>query len=337
MTFFGLFKFFKIFFKSILLTSFFSGFIITNSLAFDFRNDKALLKLQKDNKWKIVAGLGIRDLFLLSFDGKYEPLFSINEGPFLNYPTFSTDGSKIAFCSYGKEDEMIIYDTLQKKFEKLLEKMRVSYLSWSPDGDKISFLTNYDHQNECMDLGIVHLKKRSYEIVLRKKVTALSNSTPSWFPDSKRICFVSIEGKITVIDILTKESKTIIEGDVPTISPDGETIVFRDGGVKRKIINDEIHYKRSGKNFYLYHLPSGNISIIFKGTPKFFQWGGNVWQQFHWSPDGKYLLFFRPVETLKGPKEKVYLMKLSEKKSSLIGETKRHTPGAISWIRSKTE
>ena len=169
-----------------------------------------------------------------------------NFAPPNSEPTWSPDGSRIAFTS-GKDDinNFTLYTIRADGADPapLLEDREGDnwYPAWSPQGDQIAFQSNRDGNFEIYVVAVE-----------TGRTTRLTNnqstdSMPAWSPDGNRIAFVSNQdgdGEIYVMKADGSERVRLTESpgeDVqPSWSPDAKEIVFisgRDGNGEIYVMN----------------------------------------------------------------------------------------------------
>lgn len=155
-------------------------------------------------------------------------------------PTWSPDGQTVVFASNRAETSMDLYtlDMHTRKLRRLTEGVRAERPKYSPDGTHISF-----HSGEHLYLVSANgegLRRVTSGVALRSRC--------SWFPDSKRIAFVSGENEkanIWVLDlsrgVVDRLTANMGSCHSPAISLQSDLILFvsnRDG-------NDEIYVMNS--------------------------------------------------------------------------------------------
>ena len=112
--------------------------------------------------------------------------------------------------------------------------------SWSPDGDRLAFISRRDRQDEIYFIGIdgAGLKRVTHDLVAKRG--------PSWSPDGGRIAYSGGNGQFSQIYVVAadgKNRKRLTHNQAhnlwPAWSPDGETIAY----VSSKAINVGVREK----------------------------------------------------------------------------------------------
>jgi Tol biopolymer transport system component len=151
-------------------------------------------------------------------------------------PTWSPDGSRLAFVSYRDGNGEIYVMRPDGSGATRLTRNRVEDLSpaWSPDGSRLAFTSNRGGAYR------IHTMRADGRGV--RRLSSLGDSfSPAWSPDGARIVFsssgrtpenpelYSVRADGTRLARLTRtkgDAETLGDDGFPSWSPDGKTIVF---------------------------------------------------------------------------------------------------------------
>jgi Tol biopolymer transport system component len=192
---------------------------------------------------------------------------------FYGLPTWAPDSESLAFVGYrgkqdGSEPPLISLFTASKDGEALTQaysgEQDVIYYYWSPDGERLSFLSSAPNQN--MALKLVSRNGGQAE--------TLDIGRPfywTWAPDSRSVMVHVSDARLSVLEL----GETVVERGIdikptmfraPAFSPDG----------KHALVAGE---SEDGKTALLLTDASG-------GDPQTLaEYSGNI--AFAWSPDGR--------------------------------------------------
>lgn len=306
-----------------------------------------LQELEKEEGWRIVfTSLTGKALYSFSLDGKYTSLISQDAvgGP-ITYPSFSPDGSKIAFCKEGEgkyiEEEyvqansIIIVNADGTNPQELMAKPFLSCPSWSPDGKKILFLADYNDQNETINLYTVDVKTRSIKLIVKDQIFGLTNFVSSWSPDSKRIVFASIDKYVTIVNLDNGSLQKLTFGDVPSWSPDGSKIAFRGGQRIQRAVSSvrKPRYFIIGHNYNTISPDGKDKQFLLDGRSHLWEFLGDATDPVVWSPDGNFVLWMKWVDEPRF-KTKVCITDVKSKQTIRVATIKDLLHG-ISWGQQK--
>ncbi len=223
---------------------------------------------------------GHKELFVIDYDGYEKSLKQLSkERSLILFPAWSSDGKKIVFTSYQKNNPILKVVSLEKGKNKII----VSFPglnanpAWSPDGKKIAFTSSKDGNPEI------------YIIDANGNVKRLTHfrgidTSPTWSPDGKKIAFTSDRSgtpQIYIMDADKGERKMIkritferFYNDQPAWSPKGDKIAYSSliGNRSQIVIKD----LKSGKE----------VQLTEKGSSK---------ESPTWSPNGWFLAFTTTV------------------------------------------
>lgn len=198
-------------------------------------------------------------------------------------PTWSPDGSQIAFVSYrsGNVPNIFIMRADGTHVRQIThDNSSKSQLAWSPKGDRIAFA------REILNHGLADIwtvKTNGSHLVDLTNDPRTSDGYPSYSPDGKHIVYAgglhprgSVGGDLWIMNAngsgshpLQHEDNGYSDGNYPAWSPDGKKIAFG--------ANNGSGY------FHLWVVPAGggqNSELVTNRVP-----GGNpVDQQVDWQP-----------------------------------------------------
>lgn len=171
-----------------------------------------------------------------------------------NHPSWSPDGSKIAFVAYTyinqrEESDIWIADLKENRAFKLLGQRGIQeFPAWSPDGKHIVYSTGYrvSSTKVISELWLVDADGGNPHLLLSD---GFANTQPVWSPDGKRIAFASDKGgnmNVWVTDRTGGNIKQVTSDGAydgaPSWSPEGSQIAFmstRNGQMEIWIMNND--------------------------------------------------------------------------------------------------
>lgn len=301
-------EFFKPTKHKIILICIFIILIVGLSLYFSQYTEKKALKeelfrLSEKGSWEILVGDN-KDLFSLNLDGKHNSILS--EEYRISQPSLSPDGEKIAFLEMtGHNENFREYLTIaningsnkKRLLEVKVDVQGIRNIVWSPVNEQeIAFLSDYKFDNESYSLHLFNISNKSKKIIAEDLVSGLGIPAFSWSPDGEKIVFTSTEGEIMIVNKSGSGLQKIIndKGIVPSWSPDGKTIMYKQGINFAKHFDDgSLEYGQSGsKKYYAFNINTKNKKEVFKNR-MFGIFPLAVSSQPIWSPDSKYFLLYK--------------------------------------------
>lgn len=185
---------------------------------------------------KVERSKGRREykLQIADSDG-YGPITVVNSVEPLMSPTWSPDGSKIAYVSFeGKRSMVYMQDVASGKRELIAQYRGInSAPAWSPDGRKIAMTLSKDGNAE------IYVRDVASGRLERITTHSAIDTEPAWSPDGRYLVFTSDRAggpQIYQMDLDRRELKRLTyEGDYnarPSYSVDGKriTLVSRQRG-----------------------------------------------------------------------------------------------------------
>ncbi len=155
-------------------------------------------------------------------------------------PSFSPDGKKVAYYTFN--DEIAIVNTDGSGKEILATKAAAyhdnsSFLSWSPDGQKIVFMRRNETLNDYTEIATVNVSNKQVLRTLYSS-TEITAGQPQWSPDGKSIAYIRgkrgddlINSQLIVCDIdgmnekiLFNQTQPALYAFLPQWSPDSKKI-----------------------------------------------------------------------------------------------------------------
>jgi Tol biopolymer transport system component len=298
-----------------------------------------LNELQKKEKWKIIFNSEGSSLYAFSFKDENTEIY-VNKNSFINASSLSKDGKLIVFSTekiVEEDSDILVMNSDGTGVHKLFSYKRVKGTSLSPDGKKIAFWGDYNDIIKSKNMYLYDIEENKIKLLQKEATYSGTAFSPSWSPDSKQIVYSSLDGYITVINIDDLKTKKLIQGDAPSWSPDGKTIVYREGiSYFRELPDKETtEYYIEGHKYFAIEPTGENNRFIFDGKPRIWEVGDNAFSPVVWSPDSKYILFFKPYDSLiHGPnRSRIYIFDVKNKKTCFI-KKQSETP-FFSWSSLK--
>lgn len=181
------------------------------------------------------------------------------------HPTFSPDGSRVAFSAnqYTAYSSIYVASSDGTDVRPLTADEAWDHSpTWSPDGRYIAFVTDKDSGGDIYAADL----EQGDVLRLTRMGTA---SDPSWVRGSAELVFAA-DGKLFTVDVATRDVQQLTSGapwdGYPSVSPDGSTVSFSR--------NDEL---------YVMDLDAGSTRQLTFGYASV---TGSAW-----SPGGRYLAF----------------------------------------------
>jgi Tol biopolymer transport system component/tRNA A-37 threonylcarbamoyl transferase component Bud32 len=225
-------------------------------------------------------------------------------------PLVSKDGRKIFFMGTQSSAELSVYDSRLREFVPYLGGISAEGVDFSKDGQWVAYVR--------LPEGTLWRMKIDGSDQLQLTFPPMKVYLPRWSPDRKRLVFFDVppdgHSKVYTVsadggapEALTSGEHN--EGD-PTWSPDGDAVMFCDGGDARdsniKVLNLNTHTVTElpgSKGIYSPRWsPDGRyVAALTSGDwkPMLFDFKTQKWENLgasgvgfpNWSKDGKYVFF----------------------------------------------
>ena len=179
------------------------------------------------------TGEGDWEIFTVKADGSGITQLT-NNGSIDKSPSWSPDGTKIAFKNFSTNEEIFIMNADGTGLTQLTNDAGSDrYPCWSPNGTKIAFQS--DRYESIYNIFVMNADGSTLPTRLTNDPTGALN--PNWSPDGTKIVFESyrnVNAEIYVMDAVGGESVMLtqltdesgIPHRIPSWSPDGFKIAF---------------------------------------------------------------------------------------------------------------
>lgn len=270
-----------------------------------------------------------RSIYQTCTNGKVVKVFSRSSDSVLaiNGLSASRDGKKIVFVELvfesGIFSQFYIMDADSHKVDRLVKlPYSCSNPSISPDGKKIAFVRE-ESQWEADSLCLMETSSKKVSVIAERLVNPGSNFVPSWSPDGNKVLFDSINCTVAFADLMSCSIKTITNGDLCSLSTDGEIVVYRK--------------KCSGNEFCYRNLENiKDERFFFSGKDKKIR--GFIWSSMTWASDNRLVGFYTYKETFWGKTESwLYIYDTTMDSNREIAEVETATPNGMCCIILKSE
>lgn len=230
---------------------------------------RALQVLERENGWRII----VYDGQIHYLDLTDNSLRFVNTQPTstpcrIGAASLSPNGEQVVFSetSCSNSDSLISVDLVTRRRKELLRLPSIEGPRWSRAGDSIAFQGKRDQSSANSSLFVHRVSDGNLSVLVDGQLKG-GDFLLCWSPDGKRIVFQSASNQITILNVGTRESRTIDNGQFPTWSPNGSYIAYQSGPTK----------------YVLYNLQTNQKAFILPGDSV----SGNL----VWSPDSRFLAY----------------------------------------------
>lgn len=174
---------------------------------------------------------GTWELVVSDYDGFNPHALLKQRGNPIASPTWSPDGTQLAYVSYINNRQAIFTIKLATGQRKIIANFpgMNSAPAWSADGKMMAMSLSGSDTSDQADLYVMNLQTRQ----LTRYTTYGNNTSPQWSPDGSSIAFNSDRGgspQIYVLNLASKQinrvSYTGVNNYDPIYTPDGKNLVI---------------------------------------------------------------------------------------------------------------